>query len=97
MALWRIVPAADPDDPRWLDHPIWSEVIVRADGAAAARLAASELELDPAAPPSGNEWPSRRSGFEDEKLYWVQEISRPDPEMLESRADKPVIRARRLQ
>jgi len=79
MPLWRLSPAADPDDPRWLDHPIWREVVVRAEGAAEARLAASTLEIDPSAPPSGNEWPSRRSAFDDEKLYWVEQMSEPDP------------------
>ena len=95
MSFWRLIPAADPDDPRWLDHPIWTEVVVQADGAADARLAAGALEIDPNAPPTGNEWPSHRSAFDDEKLYWAEEVSHPDAEMLGAPAGTRVIRARR--
>lgn len=71
MPLWRIVPVADPTDPRWQGRAIWSEVIVRAASPAQARLVAARLEHDPDAPPVGNESLGFRSGFEDEKLYWV--------------------------
>lgn len=65
--LWRIRPVADPTDPRWLDHPIWSEVIVRAASAAEARRAAAAADdAEPAA--------EGRSGFDDEKLYWVRRV-----------------------
>ena len=33
MSLWKIEPVAQPDDPRWLSHRMWNEVIVRADSA----------------------------------------------------------------
>jgi hypothetical protein len=46
-----------------------------------ARLLASKLEHDRAAPPVGNESLGFRSRFDDEKLYWIIEI---DPA---SRAD----------
>jgi len=65
VATWRIVPIAEKDDPRWLDHAAWREVIVRAPSSGAARLIASRLEFDPARPPVGNENPSFQSGFED--------------------------------
>jgi hypothetical protein len=74
MAYWLITPATGADDPRWQDRKRWPEVIVRADSAAAARLAARELESAGKGPPSGNEWPSGRSGFDDEKLYLVRQI-----------------------
>lgn len=67
MPLWRIRPVAEPDDPRWLDHPIWSEVVVRADSAAQARRAAAASESTEA---EGD----GRSGFDDEKLYWVRRV-----------------------
>ena len=67
MPLWRIRPVAEPDDPRWLDHAIWSEVVVRADSAAQARRAAATSEKADAASDG-------RSGFDDEKLYWVRRV-----------------------
>ena len=75
MPYWRLTPVADPRDSRWLDHPIWQEVIVRASTAAAARLAAEPLELSDPADPGANPDPARRSGFADEKLYWVRQLS----------------------
>ncbi len=68
---------AQPHDSRWLNYPIWREVIVRADTAALARLVAARLEYDPDEPPTGNESSTFRSAFEDEKLYWVVELG-PD-------------------
>ena len=44
MRVWRIVPVTPASDPRWQDHRIWREVLVRAESAAMARLLASELE-----------------------------------------------------
>ncbi len=67
-ALWRIVPVANDDDPRWLDHPIWGEVMVRAGSAADARRRAAALDRRDDA---GNDG---RSGFDDEKLYAVRPV-----------------------
>lgn len=50
---------------------------MRADTAALARRVAARLEYDPDEPPTGNESPTFRSAFEDEKLYWVVELA-PD-------------------
>ncbi|WP_119458355.1 hypothetical protein [Rhodospirillaceae bacterium SYSU D60014] len=75
MILWRIAPVADPRDSRWQDRRIWREVIVRAPSAAMARLIAGRLETNPDRPPVGNESPAFRSGFTDEKLYWVARLS----------------------
>ena len=77
MPLWRLLPVADPDDSRWLDHPVWREVLVRAPSAAFARQAAGALERDLEAAPAGNECPSFKSAFEDEKLYQVIRLT-PD-------------------
>ena len=71
MPIWRLEPKAAPDDPRWLDHEIWEEVLVKAPTSGMARLAASRLEFDPSRPPTGNENPSFHSAFADEKLYAV--------------------------
>lgn len=78
MPIWKIVPVAASDDPRWLDHDRWAEVIVRASTAGMARLLAGRLEYDPERPPVGNENPSFQSGFEDRKLYAVQRCDRGD-------------------
>jgi hypothetical protein len=77
MSLWMIEPIAASGDSRWLDFPHWAEVAVRAPTAAQARLVAGEMEkrLLADATPVGNESHSFRSGFEDEKLYWVRQMS----------------------
>src|SRR5690606_35571561 len=75
VPLWKIVPAADADDPRWQDRRPWREVLVRADTAALARVTASQLDRPPAAEIGvGNESIGFRSAFDDEKLYWVTEV-----------------------
>jgi hypothetical protein len=78
MPIWRLVPAAAANDPRWQGRTIWAEVTVRANSAAEARLQAAELEYDPAAPPVGNESLGFRSGFDDEKLYWIVRLDTED-------------------
>jgi hypothetical protein len=70
---WSITPAADPDDPRWLDHERWHEVVVRAETAAMARRVAAR-HLAPHPPEVGNESEAGRTGFEDEKLYHVHPV-----------------------
>ena len=72
MRIWKIVPVTPPGDPRWQDHRIWREVIVRAETPAMARLAASAIEWQGQDGVGvGNETLKSRSAFEDEKLYWV--------------------------
>lgn len=97
MSLWMIEPVAPAEDSRWLDFPHWAEVAVRAPTAAEARLVAGRMEwrLTADAVPVGNESHSFRSGFEDEKLYWVRRLepgelpeATPEgpPEVLHARA-----------
>ena len=75
MPLWKIVPAADLDDPRWLDRRPWLEVMVRAESAAMARVAASGLDRPPEPEVGvGNETVGFSSAFDDEKLYWVTQV-----------------------
>ena len=64
-----------PDDPRWQDRTIWSEVIVDAPTAAFARQYAAEWALQDMDGQVGNESPSPNSGFEDEKLYWARRVA----------------------
>jgi len=84
MTLWKLLPAAPEGSSYWLDHRVWKEVVVRATSAAEARLVAAEMERRQADDhvPVGNESHSFRSGFEDEKLYWVKRLNpddEPDP------------------
>ena len=72
MRLWTIEPVASAEDPRWQERTIWRRVVVRAESAAAARVMAAELERSEGEPSDGNGSASFRSGFEDEKLYWVK-------------------------
>ena len=76
MTLWKIEPIAVAADSRWMDFPIWADVIVRAPSAARARLVAAAMEARELADstPVGNETLTFRSGFEDEKLYRVREL-----------------------
>jgi hypothetical protein len=75
MPLWRIHSVAHPEDSRWQGRRIWAEVIVQAESAAFARLMASKLDEPPVPHRLGNESLCFRSGFEDEKLYWVHRLS----------------------
>lgn len=74
MPVWKIIPVAPPDDPRWQGRRIWREVLVRAETAAMARVVAGAWERDPNSIGVANETLDFRSGFEDEKLYWVVEL-----------------------
>lgn len=80
MTLWLITPSAGREDTRWLDFPIWTEVIVRAPSAARARLLAAQMEAEMTADatPLGNESLAFRSAFEDEKLYQVRRLNPGD-------------------
>jgi hypothetical protein len=74
MALWKLTPAAEPDDDRWQGRTMWKEVIVEAATAAFARQFAAEWELGRTRQQVGNESPSPLSGFIDEKLYWARRM-----------------------
>lgn len=95
MALWKIEPVTDADRSRWLDHPIWVEVVVRAPSAALARLLAAEMERDAMIDhaSAGNESHSFSSGFDDEKLYRVRPLDPRDEPGLEPAGADAVLRA----
>jgi hypothetical protein len=87
--LWTITPSAGAADSRWLNFPLWVEVIVRAPSAIRARRVAAEMEAQMTADPTpvGNETLAFRSAFEDEKLYKVSPLS--PAEALEHDPDGP--------
>jgi hypothetical protein len=95
VACWKLTPVASPDDPRWQGRAIWSEAIVEAPSAAFARQFAAEWELPDRLRHVGNESPSPKSGFQDEKLYWVRRVPADEARHLSLMADgvTPVLRA----
>ena len=74
MPIWRIVPAVREDASAWLDYRRWTEVIVRAETAARARVVAA-AELNDRSGPTGNESPAGQAGLEDPKLYHVARLT----------------------
>lgn len=74
IQLWLIEPNAAADDPRWQDRQIW-QLVVAAPSAAFARLEAERWALRQRTfVPVGNESPSMRAGFIDEKLYFAKPL-----------------------
>ena len=101
MTLWAIEACAVAEDTRWLDFPIWAEVVVRAPTAAQARLVAAGLEeaIIGDETPTGNESLTFRSGFQDEKLYHVRQLdhlsgasAEGPPAVLSARQARPASR-----
>lgn len=75
MPVWRIHAVAAPNDPRWQGRKIWKDVVVRAPTAAVARLLAADLDRPAETRISHARNLRDWSGFDDEKLYWVQRLS----------------------
>ncbi|MFN7103474.1 MAG: hypothetical protein ACK4N1_12735 [Pseudorhizobium sp.] len=72
--IYRLLPTAPPDDPRWENRLPQGEVIVRARSSGDARIVANEAELDfsdvDALPAEGTST-DMASPFRNEKLYTV--------------------------
>ncbi|MBO6521221.1 MAG: hypothetical protein JJ900_09890 [Rhodospirillales bacterium] len=77
MSLWKIEPVAAPDDPRWLDHRVWREIVVRADtvGEALRLAVAMDKRQMRDVDTVGNESQALTSGLSDEKLYGVTPLN----------------------
>ncbi|MDF1779564.1 MAG: hypothetical protein P1V13_26425 [Rhizobiaceae bacterium] len=72
LQVYRLVPSAAADDPRWDNAPNHGEVTVRARSLADARVAAAEAEvdfLDIDAKPGDGTSTDFASAFRDDKLY----------------------------
>ncbi|MBU6296620.1 MAG: hypothetical protein KJS68_00130 [Alphaproteobacteria bacterium] len=91
MPVWRIHPVARRGDARWQGRKIWKEVVVCAPSAAMARLIACELDRPAQRHRKGNESLCFRSGLEDAKLYWVEQLDRSP--VGDNRGQEGVIRA----
>ncbi len=87
LSLYRLVPIAAANDPRWDMATYQGEAVVRAYSPADARLVAADAEADfrdvPAAPGDGKTT-DMASAFRDDKLYTVV-----DEEPGETPADGP--------
>lgn len=76
MKIYRLEPAAAPDDPNWDLAPSHGTVLVRAESPADARIVASEAEddfLGSDALPADDKSTRFASAFRDDKLYSVSE------------------------
>lgn len=79
LNLYRLVPVAREDDPRWVKDEPQGVVLVAARTAGDARIVASESQSDF---PAANALPAEdvttrfASAFRDEKLYSVIEVER---------------------
>lgn len=74
LHLYRLVPTASPDDPRWENSPYQGEVIVAARTTGDARIVAAGRELDFMeidSAPADDVTTINASAFRDDKLYTV--------------------------
>ncbi|MBW9064352.1 hypothetical protein JNB71_13575 [Rhizobium herbae] len=83
LNIYRLVPIAQADDPRWDNSPCQGEVVVAARTPGDARIVAAERELDFMeidSAPAEDVTTRNASAFRSEKLYTVIEVahSRPD-------------------
>lgn len=79
LNIYRLVPVAAPDDPRWQNAPTQGEVIVAARTTGDAKIVAAGRELDFMeidAAPADDVTTAPASAFRSEKLYTVIELER---------------------
>lgn len=77
LHLYRLVPTASADDPRWQNSPYQGEVIVAARTSGDARIVAAGRELDFMeidSAPADDVTTINASAFRDDKLYTVIEV-----------------------
>lgn len=95
MTVWRIRPVTPPNASRWQGRQVWDEVVVKAPKAAFARIVAARLEVDANARGVGNESVGPKSGFMDEKLYWIGRLDSTAIYGSDESADMSVLVARK--
>jgi hypothetical protein len=79
LNVYRLVPTAAPDDPRWANSPNKGEVVVAARTSGDARLVAAGRELDfmeVDAAPAEDVTTAQASAFRSDLLYTVIEMDR---------------------
>ena len=77
LYLYRLVPTAPADDPRWQNSPNQAEVLVAARTSGDARIVAAGRELDFMeidSAPADDVTTFNASAFRDDKLYTVVEV-----------------------
>ncbi|MBB5536043.1 hypothetical protein [Rhizobium giardinii] len=77
LNIYRLVPIAQADDPRWDNSPCQGEVVVAARTPGDARIVAAERELDFMeidSAPAEDVTTRNASAFRSEKLYTVIEV-----------------------
>lgn len=99
MQIWRLRPVAHQNDTRWQDHPIWKEVVVRAESAAMARVLAGRMEeeQEAGAPPTGNESVSVDNAFDDIGLYQAEPLGPEEARAFGTDGPAEVLRAEKLR
>jgi hypothetical protein len=78
LNIYRLVPIAQADDPRWDNSPCQGEVVVAARTPGDARIVAAERELDFMeidSAPAEDVTTRNASAFRSEKLYTVIEVA----------------------
>lgn len=91
LPIWRITPSAAADDPSWLDHKPFSEVIVAAENPAQARVIAAEKDYGAQHGGVGNESAGAHSRFLDAKLYRVDPMPKEDVQARNYRLFAPAV------
>jgi hypothetical protein len=79
LNIYRLVPIAEADDPRWDNSPFQGVVVVAARSTGDARLVAAARELDYMdidAKPAEDVTTNMASAFRSDKLYTVIEVDR---------------------
>jgi hypothetical protein len=79
LNVYRLVPIAEADDPRWDNSPFQGIVVVAARSTGDARLVAAARELDYMdidAKPAEDVTTNMASAFRSDKLYTVIEVDR---------------------
>ncbi|WFR97491.1 hypothetical protein [Rhizobium tumorigenes] len=79
LNIYKLLPIAEQDDPRWANSPYQGEVVVAARTSGDARIVASAHERDFMkidAAPAEDVTTSNASAFRSEKLYTVIQIDR---------------------
>ncbi|KQW32076.1 hypothetical protein ASE36_07725 [Rhizobium sp. Root274] len=79
LNVYRLVPIAEADDPRWDNSPFQGIVVVAARSSGDARLIAAARELDYMeidAKPAEDVTTNMASAFRSDKLYTVIEVDR---------------------
>lgn len=84
--IWILEPIASPEDPQWKGYAFREPILIEADNAAKARIAATKWYHQTfEKTPQEKQEQFNRSAFEDEKLYKTRKLENSE---LEENAQK---------